>query len=88
MTKLLTGQELIDECEKRGIDVRGERVSFEDLKKPHRAQPTDYELQQRLIEYKRHLRESRMWMLALISALTSFASAIIALVAVYGKDLF
>ncbi|VAW79355.1 hypothetical protein MNBD_GAMMA12-483 [hydrothermal vent metagenome] len=85
MSKLLTGQELIKACEKRGIDTRGERVKFEDLNKKHRAEPTDYELQQRLITYKRHIRESRMWMLALISALTSFSSAIIALIAVATK---
>ncbi len=85
MSKMPTGQDLINACEKKGIDIQGERILFEDLKKTHRAQATDYELQQRLIEFKRHLRESRMWMLALISALTSFASAIIALVAVYGR---
>ncbi len=85
MTKLLSGEELIKACEKRGIDTRGERIKFEDIKKTHRAEPSDYELQQRLITYKRHIRESRMWMLALISALTSFASAVIALIAVAPK---
>jgi len=84
MNKLLTGEELRDECRKNGIDIMGERVAFEDLKKPHRAETTDYELQQRLIEYRRQLRESRMWMLALISALTSLASAVIAVYAVFG----
>ena len=46
---------------------------------------SEYELQRRVVEAERHLREHRLWVVALISAIASVASAVGAWLAVIAK---
>lgn len=83
MSKLLSGDELIERCKQLGIDTQGEYVTFEELKgRNHRREVAESVLQLRLIEVERSIRESRTWILTLLSAAASVCSAIVALIAV------
>lgn len=42
----------------------------------------DYELQRRVLEAERHMREHRLWLVAVISAIASLVSAVAAWLAV------
>jgi len=46
------------------------------------SRASDYELQRRVQEAERSLRESRLWILAIISAIASVLSAVAAIIAV------
>jgi len=79
MQKLLKGEALVKKCEELNIDTLGERIYKSSL---GRFNATDSELQQRLTEYKRSKRESRLWIIALISSIAAIVSAATAIVAV------
>jgi hypothetical protein len=83
MTKLLEGDRLEQRARELGIDIMGEpRTQSSSGRAPRAA---DYELQRRIIDAERGVRESRLWILAVISAVASLASAIAALIAVARK---
>lgn len=46
-------------------------------------QASDYEIQRRVIEAEKHLREHRLWIVALVSAIASAISAAAAWYAIY-----
>ena len=69
MKKLPTGEELQKEVEKLGIS----QAEIGD---------NDSLLQHRILEAKRDIRESRLWIIALVSAIGSVISAIAAWYAV------
>ena len=73
-TKLLTGHDLTRRAEALGISLSG-------LGTPYGGYD-EAELQRRVIEAERALRDGRMWIVAVISACASVASALAALVAV------
>ena len=77
MTKrLLQGQELEQRARELGVDIQGSpRTGSLSGARP-RAE--DHELQQRVIDAERANRESRLWLLALISAVASVVSALAA----------
>ncbi|MDR3751514.1 MAG: hypothetical protein P4K94_08520 [Terracidiphilus sp.] len=84
MTKqLLQGQELEQRAQKLGIDIQGGLITASSSGRIQRA--SDDELQQRVIEAERANRESRLWLLALISALASVISALAAWAAILRK---
>lgn len=86
MPKILTGEALQERCKKLGIDTQGEYVTFEELKgKNYRREVSEAVLQLRLIEVERAIRESRAWMLTILSAIASVCSAIVAILAVANK---
>lgn len=70
--KLPTGHDLIKKLEELGVSRQN-------------SSDDNSVLQQRLIEAERHIRENRLWILALISAIASVISAIAAWVAVIYK---
>ncbi len=76
---LLTGDELEKRCRDLGIDIEGDLI-FQSAS-GRRSRAADYELQ-RVQEVERSIRESRLWLLAVISAIASVLSAAIALIAV------
>jgi hypothetical protein len=81
MAKLLEGEELKRRCRELGIDTQGTpRTQSLSGNSP---QASDYELQRRLIETERSIRENRVWMVALASAIASVVSAVTALVALH-----
>ena len=81
--QLPEGDELEKRCLDLGIDIQGERIFQSANGRFKRA--GDYELQLRLSEALRSRRESRLWLLALISAIASVASAVAAFLAVASK---
>jgi hypothetical protein len=80
MKKLLEGEALIERAKQLGIDTQGELIFAS--ASGRRTQASDYELQRRIIEAERSRRESRLWLIALVSAIASVFSAIVALIAV------
>jgi post-segregation antitoxin (ccd killing protein) len=83
MTSLLEGDELEKRARELGIDISGDLRTQSSSGRAPRA--PDFELQHRIIEAERRNRESRLWILALISAIASVASALTAFWAVVEK---
>ncbi len=84
MSKLLQGDELEKRCIEFGVNIEGSPRT--QSSSGHSPRASDFELQRRLLEAERSARESRLWLLALISAIASVLSAAVALVALfYGK---
>lgn len=81
MSKLLQGSELEQRCTEIGISIDGPPRTQSSSGGSPRA--SDFELQRRLIEAERSLRESRVWLVALISSVASVLSAAAALVALF-----
>jgi hypothetical protein len=81
MAKLLEGEQLEQRCRELGIDIQGPPRTQSSSGNGPRA--SDYELQRRLIETQRSIRENRAWMVALASAIASVVSAVTALVALH-----
>lgn len=83
MKKILEGDALEQRARQLGVDIQGELLTQSSSGRQRRY--SDYELQRRVIEAERSIRESRLWKLALISAIASVISAAAALVAVLSK---
>jgi hypothetical protein len=79
MSKLLQGEQLEKRCIELGVNIEGPPRTQSSSGSSPRA--SDFELQHRLLEAERSARESRRWLLALISAIASMLSAAAALVA-------
>ena len=78
--QMLQGEELGEYARRLGVDVTGEPRTQSSSGFATRA--PDHVVQQRVAEAERGIRESRMWLLAVISAIASVISAITAIVAV------
>ncbi len=78
---LLTGAALENRARELGVDVEGEPRTQSSSGRAPRA--SDYELQRRVLEAERGIRESRLWLLAVISAIASVLSAAAAMIAVW-----
>jgi len=83
MAKLLQGDALEKRAMELGVDVQGPPITQSSSGRSRRAD--DHELQRRVQEAERHIREQRLWLIAVISAVASVVSAITALVAVMSK---
>jgi len=81
MSKLLQGAELEQRCTELGISIEGPPRTQSFSGSSPRA--SDFELQRRLFEAERSLREARLWLVALISCVASVLSAAVALVAIF-----
>lgn len=84
--KMLTGEALIARAQALGVNIDGEGFTTH----PHIGNGVtlpnpapEHEIQCRVIDAERYIREHRLWWVALISAIASVASAITALVAVF-----
>jgi hypothetical protein len=82
MTKLLQGDALEERARQLGVDIAGDPIT-RSASGTH-ARASDREIQRRVAEAERGIRESRLWWLALISAIGSVVSAATALIAVSG----
>jgi len=81
MVKLLQGDELEKRCIELGVSIEGPRITQSSSGRIARA--SDPELQQRILDAERSVRESRLWLLAVISALASVLSAAAAFLAIF-----
>jgi hypothetical protein len=80
MSKLLQGDELERRAQELGVDIQGDAITQSSSGRHRRAD--DAELQRRVFEAERSIRESRLWLLALLSAIASVVSAIAAWIAI------
>ena len=80
MKKLLQGDELEKRALELGVDIQGSAITQSSMGRQKRAD--DSELQRRVIETERSHRESRLWLIAVISSIASVISAATAIVAV------
>lgn len=80
MKKLPQGEALEKMALELGCDIQGDPITQSASGRHKRAD--DSELQKRVIEAKRNIRESRMWIFAFLSMVASILSAIVALIAV------
>jgi hypothetical protein len=80
--RLLSGDALKKRAEELNVDMTGEPIyaSISGRRKIEEA-----ELQKRVIEAERSLREKNLWRLALISAIASVISTSVALIAIVSK---
>ena len=78
---LLTGKALESWAQTLGVDIEGDPRTHSSSGRAPRA--SDYELQRRVLEAERGIRESRVWILAVISAIASVLSAAAAMIAVW-----
>ena len=79
-TRLPEGDALEKSVRELGVGIQG-GPRFQSASGIEPRAP-DYELQRRYIEAKRSIRESRLWIVALVSAVASACSAATALYAV------
>ena len=80
MSQLLQGDELEKRAIELGVDIQGAAITQSSMGRQRRAD--DSELQRRVIEAERSKRESRLWLIAVISSIASVISAATAIVAV------
>ena len=78
---LLTGEALESRARALGVDIEGEPRTHSSSGRAPRA--SDYELQRRILEAEQGIRESRLWILAVISAIAAVLSAAAAMIAVW-----
>lgn len=78
--KLLEGEALEKRAIELGCDIQGSPITQSVSGRHKRAD--DAELQRRVIEAERSIRESRLWILAVLSAIASIISATTAIIAV------
>ena len=83
MKRMLSGEELLNRAEELGVSTRTEEYQRFGGVIDIERKISEYELQQRVIETERHMRESKLWLVALVSALASLASALAAWFAVF-----
>ena len=77
---LPTGEALQLRADELGVNKLG---PVEMINSAQFLQPVDdHELQRRVIEAERALRESKLWIVALVSAVASVLSAVVAIIAV------
>lgn len=80
MKRALQGEALEARARELGVDIEGElRTQSSSGRSPRTP---DYELQRRVLEAERAGRESKLWILAVVSAVASVLSAAAALIAV------
>jgi hypothetical protein len=78
MTKLLQGDELETKARELGVDTQGGPITQSVSGRQKRAD--DSELQRRVIEAERSIRESKLWQIAVISAVAAVFSAVTSLI--------
>jgi hypothetical protein len=81
MRRLLQGEALERRARELGVDIEGGPITQSVSGKQERAD--DSELQRRVLEAERSVRESRLWRSALVSAIASMVSAAVALAATF-----
>ncbi|MBI2542386.1 hypothetical protein HYV80_06785 [Candidatus Woesearchaeota archaeon] len=83
MKKLPQGKALEKRCKELGIECSGLEIRQRDSGENWKVY--EFKLQKKIMEAERSIREHRLWIIALVSAIASAVSAIIALVAVLLK---
>lgn len=82
MKKLLTGEPLRKQAKSLGVSTGTSQMVTIPEQGTTSLIADDYEIQRRVIEAERHIREHNFWVIAVISAAASLISALAAWVAV------
>ncbi len=83
MKSIPSGHELIERAEQLGVSIYANDANVPIGTKPIIAPAaSEYEIQYRVMQAEKHLREHRLWMVALASAITALVSAVAAWAAV------
>lgn len=82
MKKLLVGDALRKRAEQLGVIMETDQSVVVPGRGNVPIIADDYELQRRVLEAERHLREHRLWLVAVFSAVASLVSAVAAWLAV------
>lgn len=77
-TKLLTGDALVRRAHELGVVTTGEGLVTIPGSGTVAVPAPEYEIQRRVLEAERHLREHRLWLFAMASAIASGISALAA----------
>jgi len=86
MKSIPSGHALIERAEQLGVSIYAHDANVPIGVKPIVAPVApEYEIQSRVIQAEKHLREHRLWVVALISAITALVSALAAWTAVAVK---
>lgn len=81
---ILTGHELVERAKQLGVSIYREDANVPIGTDPIIAPVvSEFEIQRRVMEAERHLREHRLWIAAVVSAVIAFLSAIAAWSAVF-----
>lgn len=83
MKTLPTGELLLKRARELGVVVDGEGGCLVPGEGNVPFQASEQEIQRRVIEAERHIREHRLWIVAVIAAIGSTLSALVALIAVF-----
>jgi hypothetical protein len=78
--KLLQGSALRKQAEELGVNTSKTGTSKID---EFRSSAAEHEIQRRVMEAENHLRQDRLWVVALVSAIASMLSAAAAFVALF-----
>lgn len=78
---MLQGQQLIDKAKELGVDIEGDPIYQSSSGRQKIAD--EHVLQRRVIEAERSIRENRLWIIALVSAVASVGSAIAAAISAW-----
>ena len=86
MKKLLTGHELIERAQVLGVSIYREDEVIPIGTKPIMAAiAAESIIQSRVLEAERHIREHKLWLIALISSISALVSALAAWAAIIYK---
>ena len=85
MRKLAVGEELRKRAERLGVAMETDQSVLVPGKGNVPLIAEDYELQRRVLEAERHIREHRLWLVAVISAVASVVSAFAAWLAIFSS---
>ena len=77
MRQLLTGQNLEDKAKKLGVSLEGDLIF---ASASGRRAADEATLQHRVLEAESHIRQNRLWWIAVISAVIAAVSAIASVV--------
>ena len=83
MKKLLKGDKLKQRAEGLGIECSG--LEIRQCDSCENALVYEFELQRKVIEAERSIREHKLWIFAFISAIASALSAAAAFIAIFSK---
>ena len=82
--RILTGHELVERAKDLGISIYRDDANVPIGTNPIMAPVvSEFEIQRRVMDAERHLREHRLWVVAVVSAVIAFISAIAAWSAVF-----
>ena len=84
---ILTGHELVERAKQLGVSIYRDDANVPIGTNPIMAPiVSEFEIQSRVMEAERHLREHKLWIIAVVSAAIALISALAAWTAVFANS--